>query len=336
MYDKTVAVDPIAVTIGVILSMQKTNIWEIIKDIPELHKWFIQYSSKQAEKLPEHQEFDHCIELTEDPNPWHIIYKLSLVEMEVLKEYIQRILKEEKIWPLSSSSGSPILFIPQPNRCGLWLCINYQQINKITVKGCTPLCLIDKLLELMAEATNIFKLNTKNGFNLVCLWEEDKWKAALETKYGLYEYLVLPFGLCNPLATFQCMMNTIFLDLLNKEIAVFIDNILVYTHGSKEEHTKLLEKVFERYKKHGIALEIDKCELYQQEVKFLRCMVSRKGIQVVDNTTEAINKYAEPESKEEFQSFIRFANFYQQFIRNFWHCSTHYLPNLKKYTIPLG
>lgn len=113
------------------------------------------------------------------------------------------------------------------------------------------------------------------------------------------------------------MINTIFLDLLDKGVAVFIDDILVYLHGFMEEHTKPLAKVFERCRKHGIALEMNKCKLYRQEVKFLGFMVNRKGIRMVDDVIKAIDKYGEPESKEEVQRFIEFTNFFRGFIQSF-------------------
>lgn len=99
--------------------------------------------------------------------------------MEVLKEYIQQMLQEGKIHAFLSASGSPILCIPKPNGRGLRLCVNYHQINKIMVKDRTPLPLMDELLDAMAGATQIIKLDAKNGFKLVCLGEDDEWKTAL-------------------------------------------------------------------------------------------------------------------------------------------------------------
>lgn len=95
------------------------------------------------------------------------------------------------------------------------------------------------------------------------------------------------------------MINTIFLDLLDKGVVVFIDDILVYSHGTKEEHTQLLDKVMQRYYEHGIALEVDKCELYKEEVKFLGYLVSRQGVRMTDESISAIRNYEKPGNKHQ-------------------------------------
>jgi hypothetical protein len=150
---------------------------------------------------------------------------------------------------------------------------------------------MDELLEAIAGAKYLTRLDMKNGFNLVRMKHGDKWKTAFRTKYGQFEYLVMPFGLCNARATFQRMMNTIFQELLDKGVVVFINDILIYTHGLKEEHTKLILQVLEKCKQHGLVIKFSKCEFYKQELRFLGYIVSGQGIKIDKDFIEAITQW---------------------------------------------
>jgi hypothetical protein len=118
-------------------------------------------------------------------------------------------LKEGKIHSSSSPAVSPVLFVPKPNGRRLHLCIDYRDLNKITIKDRTPLPIMDQLAEQVAGATLFSKLDLKAGYNLIHIRKGDQWKTAFRSPLDHYEYLVMPFGLCNAPATFQRMMNDI-------------------------------------------------------------------------------------------------------------------------------
>jgi hypothetical protein len=196
--------------------------------LPEqYHKYLLLFAPEQSEKLPEHRPYDHAINLTPDTEPkWGPVYRLSQEEFEALKEYIAKMIKEGKIRPSSSPAGSPVLFVPKPGGRGLRLCVDYRDLNKITIKDRTPLPIMDQLAEQVAGADWFTKLDLKAGYNLIRIRKGDEWKTAFRSPLGHYEYLVMPFGLCNAPATFQRMMNDIMRPFLGNGVVSYLDDIL--------------------------------------------------------------------------------------------------------------
>jgi hypothetical protein len=135
------------------------------------------------------------------------------------------------------------MFVPKPHGRGLRLCVDYQGINKITVKNWYPLPLMDELRDRVHGSTIFTKIDLKLGFNLVRIKEGDEWKTAFRTRYGHYEYLVMPFGLTNAPATFQAMMNDVLRELLDQGVIVYMDDILIYSRDEHKHYT-LVKKVF--------------------------------------------------------------------------------------------
>jgi len=148
--------------------------------------------------------YDHEIRLKESEKPpWGPIYPLSETELEKLREYLKEMLQTGKIRRSTSSAGAPILFVPKPHRRGLILCVDCQDINRITVPNRYPLPLMQELQDRIQRAQFFTKIDLKNGYDLVRMKEGEEWKTAFRTRYGLYEFLVMPFGLTNAQATFQ-------------------------------------------------------------------------------------------------------------------------------------
>jgi hypothetical protein len=185
-------------------------------------------------------------------------------------------LKEGKIRPSLSPAGSPVLFVPKPNGRGLRLCFDYRDLNKITVKDRTPLPIMDQLAEQVASATLYSKLALKAWYNLIRIRNGDEWKTAFRSPLGHYEYLVMPFGLCNAPATFQRMMNDIMRPFVGNGVVCYLDDIPIYSKRSVEEHRELVGKILQTLIDHGLAAEIAKCELEKEEVEFLEYIVSGK------------------------------------------------------------
>ena len=142
----------------------------------------------------------------------------------VLGEYINKNLVAGKIRISISLAGSPILFPPKADGT-LRLCVDYRGLNKITVKDRTPLPLMTELREQVVKARIFTKLDLLHGYNLICIAEGNEWKTALRTKYRLFEYLVMPFGLCNAPASFQAIINEVLGELLDEGVIVYIDDI---------------------------------------------------------------------------------------------------------------
>jgi len=144
------------------------------------------------------------------------------------------------------------LFVPKPDG-RLRLCVDYQQLNKLTILDKYPLPLMSELQDRVAGATIFMKLERKDGYHLIRIKKGDEWKTAFRTRYGQYEYKVMPFGLVNAPATFQRMMNKILREFLNQGVVVYLDDILIYskTHG---EHVAMVKKVLSRLMEHQLAV----------------------------------------------------------------------------------
>jgi hypothetical protein len=215
--------------------------------VPEQFHPFLNLMSKEAaDTLPEHRSYDHEIRLKEgETAPWGPIYPLSEVEQETLREWLKAMLRTEKIHRSASSASSPILFVPKPHGRGLRLCVDYRGLNRITIANRYPLLLTSELQDRIWGVQIFTKIDLKNGYHLVCIKDGDEWKTAFHIRYGLDEFLVMPFGLCNAPATFQDMINYIFRDLLDQGLVAYIDDLLIYT-ATKEQHNQTVTEVLKR------------------------------------------------------------------------------------------
>ena len=179
--------------------------------IPKIYDEFADvFSGKNADKLPVHRPYDHAIEL--DPGtipPYGPIYKQSESKLRVVKDFIDEYLAKGFIRPSQSPAGSPIVFARKKDG-SLRLCVDYRGLNRVTKKNRYPLPLISELIDSLKDAKYFTKLDVRWGYNNVRIKEGDEWKAAFRTNRGLFEPLVMFFGLTNSPATFQTMMNDMF------------------------------------------------------------------------------------------------------------------------------
>src|SRR5207302_1410401 len=149
-----------------------------------------------------------------------------------------------------------ILFMPKSNGT-LRLCIDYRELNKITIKNRYPLPLMSELRDRLGKATVFTKLDLQNWYYLLGMAKGEEWKTAFRCRYGLYEYTVMSFGLCNALATFQSMINDIFRDVVGEGVIAYTDDILIYSE-TIEEHVSLVRRVIERLRKARLYVSIKK------------------------------------------------------------------------------
>jgi len=158
------------------------------------------------------------------------------------------------------------------------------------------------------------KMDLKNGFHLIHVWEGDKWKTAFPTRYGLFEFQVMLFELTNAPSTFQDMMNHIFSDMLVISVIAYMDDILVYAE-TQERHNHLVKEVLKRLQMNGLAVSLEKCIWRTQEVEFLGYVIGRKGtIRMSEEKIDAVLSWKKPRSLTEVQSFLGSADFYRRFI----------------------
>lgn len=283
----------------------------------EYHRFLHVFDREVADRLPDHRDWDHAIDLVEGAKPpWGPIYALSEVELEALRKWLDEMLEQGKIRPSKSPAGAPILFVPKAHGRGLRLCVDYRGLNRVTVLNRFALPLMSELRDRTQGAIWFSKIDLKNGYNLIRIKKGDEWKTAFRTRYGHYEFLVMPFGLTNAPATFQEFIQSILRDLLDQGVVVYIDDILIYSK-TMEEHQRLVTEVLRRLATHNLAAAADKCVFHVHEVEFLGYIIGQDGIAMSKDKVEAIRNWEPPRSVKDVQAFLGFANFYRRFIEGF-------------------
>src|ERR1700761_7118630 len=180
----------------------------------------------------------------------------------------------------------------------------------MTVKNKYPLLLINKLINKLQGAKYFTKLNVCWGFNNVRMKEGDEWKAAFWPNRGLFEPLVMFFGLCNSPAMFQTMMNDIFDDLISEGVVVvYLDDILIFTK-TLDEHRAVTRRVLQLLKENGFFLKPEKCEWERTEVEYLGVVISENSVKMDPVKVAGVTEWPAPTNRKEVQSFLGFTNFY--------------------------
>jgi hypothetical protein len=187
-------------------------------------------------------------------------------ELAELKNQLQELLDKAYIRPSSSPWGSPALFVKKKDG-SLWMCVDYHPLNAVTIKNKYPLPRIDVLFDQLAGAKVFSKIDLRSGYHQIKIRASDVSKTAFSTRYGLYEFLVMSFGLTNAPAYFMYLMNSVFMNELDKFVVVFIDDILIYSKN-EAEHAKLLHIVLQRLRDHKLYAKLSKYEFWLDSVKF--------------------------------------------------------------------
>ncbi|XP_018421602.1 PREDICTED: uncharacterized protein LOC108794949 [Nanorana parkeri] len=186
--------------------------------------------------------------------------------------------------------------------------IDYRCLNNTTVKNRYPLPLIPELIEQLQTSKSYTKLDLKGAYNLIRIRTGDEWKTAFRTRYGLYEYTVMPFGLCNAPATFQHFVNDIFHDLLDVCLIVYLDDILIYSN-TPAEHKKHVRWVLSRLRAHSLYVKLEKCIFDQPSISFLGYRITPDRIQMDQSKVDCILTWPIPRSRKALQCFLGFSNY---------------------------
>ena len=209
-----------------------------LEDIP-IVKEFPDVFPDDISGLPLDREVEFTIDLIPGTEPISIPpYRMAPVELRELKAQLEELLSKGFIRPSISSWGAPVLFVKKKDG-SLRLCIDYRQLNRVTIRNQYPLPRIDELFDQLQGSQVYSNIDLRSGYHQLRVQESDVAKTAFRTRYGHYEFLVMPFGLTNAPAAFMYLMNRVFQPYLDRFVIVFIDDILVYS-GSSEEHSKHL------------------------------------------------------------------------------------------------
>ena len=285
-----------------------------LSEVPEdYHDFADVFSSSRAEKLAEHRPYDLKINLEEGTSPpLGRMYPLSKPELEALRTFLDEELSWGFIRPSRSAHGAPVLFSRKKDG-GLRLCIDYRGLNKITKKDRYPLPLVSDLLDAPRKARIYTKIDLRHAFHLVRITEGDEWKTAFRTRYGSFEYCVMPFGLSNAPAAFQRFMNDIFSDMLDVCVLVYLDDILIYS-DDMTQHKAHVREVLRRLRANNLFAKPSKCSFHKDTVEYLGYILSPSGLTMDPTKVEVIQNWLEPRKVKDIQSFLSFANFYRRFI----------------------
>ena len=274
------------------------------------------FPSESPTSLPPSRAVQHFIDFIPGsslPNLPH--YRLNPAHSAELQRQVEDLLRRGLIRESQSPCAVPALLAPKKD--GTWrLCVDCRAINRITVRYRFPIPRIDDLLDQLAGALFFSKLDLRNGYHQVRIREGDEWKTAFKTGEGLYEWLVMPFGLSNAPSTFMRLMNEVLRPFACKFVVVYFDDILIYSH-SIEEHQCHLQMVCAKLQQERLFANLAKCSFLSSAVTFLGFIITPAGIAVDPAKTSAIQAWPTPQSLFDARSFHGLAQFYQRFIRNF-------------------
>ena len=242
-------------------------------------------------------------------------YRMAPIELEELKKHIQELLDKGFIRPSVSPWGAPVLFVKKKDG-SMRLCIDYRQLNQVTIKNKYPLPRIDDLFDQLQGTQVYSKIDLRSGYHQLKIREGDIQKTAFRTRYGHYEFLVMPFGLTNAPAAFMDLMNMVFHPYLDKFVIVFIDDILIYSK-SIAEHEHHLKTVLEVLRREKLYAKLSKCNFWLNEIMFLGHVISSIGISVDPHKIEAVIKWKQPSNVSEIRSFLGLARYYRRFVEGF-------------------
>jgi hypothetical protein len=200
------------------------------------------------------------------------------------------------------------LFVKKKDE-SLRLCVDYRALNAVTIKNKYPLPRIDVLFDQLVGAKLFSKIDLRSGYHQIKIRASDIPNTAFSNRYGLYEYLVMSFGLTNASAYFMYLMNSVLMPKLDKFVVVFIDDILVYSRN-EQEHTMHLHTVLQRLRDHHLYAKLSKCDFWLREIKFLGHTISQDGISVDPKKVQEVMDWKPPTTVQQIRSFLGLAGYY--------------------------
>ncbi|UYV61801.1 hypothetical protein LAZ67_1006658, partial [Cordylochernes scorpioides] len=238
-----------------------------------------------------------------------------MCDIETEHKEVDTMLERKVIQPSESPWSAPVVLVKKKD--GTWrFCVDFRRLNHITKKDVYPLPRIDDVLDHLSSARYYSTMNLKTGYWQVEVDERDREKTAFVTPDGLYEFMVMPFGLCNAPATFERMMDNVLMGLKWNICLCYLDDIVVYS-DTFEEHLERLSKVLSCLQQAGLTINPDKCLFGSTRIKILGHVVDKDGIQPDSEKVEAIKKFPVPKSVCDIQSYLGLCSYYRRFIKNF-------------------
>ena len=242
-------------------------------------------------------------------------YRLTKLKSDILKEELTKLINKKLIEPSYSEWSSPVVLVPKHN--GKWrMCVDYRRVNDITEKDSYSLPNIDEIFDSLDGAKIFTTMDLYSGYHQILMDEESVEVTSFTTKFGNYQFKVMPFGLTGAPATFQREMNKILFPLIGKCVYNFIDDILIYSRTVEEhlEHIKAVLKIFQENK---LKINTEKCRFMRTEVEVLGHKLTTKGLCPMDSKIEVIKNWKAPTTVHELRSFLGAVGYYRNFINKY-------------------
>ncbi|XP_070002973.1 uncharacterized protein [Nicotiana sylvestris] len=266
--------------------------------------------------IPPEREIDFAIDLLPDMQPISILpYRMAPAELRELKEQLKDFLDKGFIRPSTSPWGAPVLFVRKKDG-SLRMCIDYRQLNKVTIKNKYPLQWIDDLFDQLQGAKCFSKIDLRSGYHQLRVRDIDIPKTTVRTRYGHFEFLVMSFGLTNAPVTFMDLMNRVFKPFLDEFVIVFIDDILVYSR-SEAEHADHLRTVLQTLQNYRLYAKFSKCEFWLTSIAFVGHVITSDGIKVDGQKIKVVMTWPRPMNTTEVHCFLGLAGYYRRFVDGF-------------------
>ena len=310
---------------------QTSNIPEHIKDMlkqsedaltadehKQLTELLVEYSDVFAENeydLGNFTEIEHSIDTGNAKPIRQRMRRTPACFVDEEKSNLEKMIKAGVIEPSTSEWASAPVLIRKRDGSVRW-CVDYRALNSVTIKDVFPLPLIEECLDTLAENACFSKLDANSAYWQVRVKEADRKKTAFVTKYGLFEFVKMGFGLCNAPATYSRVMNLVLRGLNWATVLAFLDDILVMGRDFLD-HLKNLENVFQRFRQYGLKLKPKKCAFFQKEVEFLGRRVGPNGLQLGNEQIKAVQDWPTPTSSKEVEQFLGLVNYHRIFLKNY-------------------
>ncbi len=292
-----------------------TNALEMQTLLIELKEYKDVFLIESVDKLLLHEDYDHAIEITAELS-YESLYNLLNTELATLRQYLDNVLAKEWIKHFVSSTDASILFILKKND-SLHLCMNYWDLNKITVKNHYSLSLISETLDRLNKVKQFTKLNLKNVYHCLRIQREDEWKTTFHTHYNHFKYMIMLFNLINASIIFQTYINKILTKLLNDFCVVYLNDILIF-FIEKTDHVNHMKQILERLRKFKLYASLKKCEFFIIKVNFLKFIIFIKNVSMNSSKINIIKTWLRSKMYWKIQVFLRFINFYRRFIHYYF------------------
>jgi hypothetical protein len=310
--------------------LTSTKIDDLPREIQELLEKFVDIVVDDLPcSLPPIRSISHHIDLIPGASlPNKAAYRLTPQENEEVKRQVQDLMDKGLV--RESLSPCVVPTVLSPKKDGGWrMCTDSRAINKITIRYRFPLPRMDDLMDCLSGAKFFSKIDLKRGYHQIRMREGDEWKTTFKMNEGLYEWLVMSFGLTNTPSTFMRLMNEVLKDFIGKFVIVYLDDILIFSK-TEEEHLRHLTLVMRRLQQEKLLINLKKSSFMKKELIYLGFVISSNELKMDPEKVKEIRDWPSPKSIFEVRSFHGLASFYRKFIRNFSGICAPMMDTVKK------